>query len=90
VHEHWDPGLTDYLPQRDEVGRLEGQRIDDHILAIGGQLDQANLVKVRVHGISLSIEGEPAGANTKVHGVADAFRGLDPTGTKIVGHGWGW
>jgi hypothetical protein len=89
VHQDRHIGIAHHLPQRLQVVRFDGQRIDHHVMAVGADLDQTHLVEVRVHRVGLGIEGDPTRGGTPPGGLSDTARSIDPEGSKF-GHGWGW
>ena len=86
VHQHRHRGIAHHLPQRPQIARLDGQRIDHHVMAIGTDLDQTHLVEVGVHRVGLGVESDPTRGSAPLGGLTHTFRGVDPKG--IVTRTW--
>jgi hypothetical protein len=89
VHQQWNRGIAHDLPQRPKIVRFYGQRIDDHVVSVGADLDQAHLVKVGMHRVGLGVEGYSARSSTSFRGLAHTIGCVDPEGSDL-GHGRGW
>ena len=54
------------------------QRIDDEIVAGNGDLDQADLVEVRMQRVGLGVDGDDAVLRDALHGIVEKRLFIDP------------
>ena len=81
VHQNRHSWIAHHLPKRPKIARLDGQRIDHHMMTVRAHLDQTHLVEVRMHRVGLGVESNPARDGAPVGGLTQTHRGVDPKGS---------
>ena len=60
------------------------------MIAVGADLDQADLVKVRMHRVRLGVESDSLRVGAALRRLAHTQGRIDPKRGQGFGHGWGW